>query len=159
MDLSAYKHRKMKKRTIHNLVWIPMFLIGMTALALGLEWCFHPEPWLLDQRPNEALLQTSFNTLFAEKINAQLPEYLTVIYRFFGLWLTSIGLLIIAYVQVTRMGTSLARNILLGVMFIVLVGIYYLMLNFIPTSPFLPLVHVLTILWFTSTYFSITLKK
>jgi len=97
--------------------------------------------------------------LFAEKINAQLPAYLMVIYRFFGLWLTSTGLLIIAYVQVTRMGTSLARNILLGVMFILLVGIYYLMLNFIPTSPFLPLVHVLTILWITSTYFSITLKK
>jgi len=60
---------------------------------------------------------------------------------------------------VTRMGTSLARNVLLGVMFIILVGIYYMMLNFIPTSPFLPLVHILTILWITSTYFSITLKK
>ena len=114
----------MQKRTIHNLVWIPVFLIGLAALGLGLEWCFHPEPWLLDQRPNEALLQTSFNTLFSEEINVHLPAYLRVIYRFFGLWLTGIGLLIIAYVQVTRMGTSLARNILLGVMFIVLVGIY-----------------------------------
>ena len=149
----------MKKRTIHNLIWIPIVLIGLFALGLGLEWCFHPEPWLLDQRPNEALLQTSFNTLFSEKINAQLPTYLTVIYRFFGLWLISIGLLIIAYVKVTRMGTSLARYVLLCVIFIILVGIYYLMLNFIPTSPFLPLVHILTILWITSTYFSITLKK
>ena len=109
----------MKKRTIHNLVWIPVFLIGLAALGLGLEWCFHPEPWLLDQQPNEALLQISFNTLFAEEINAHLPEYLRVIYRFFGLWRTGIGLLIIAYVQVTRMGTSLARNVLLGVMFII----------------------------------------
>ena len=149
----------MQKRTIHNLVWIPVFLIGLAALGLGLEWCFHPEPWLLDQRPNETLLQTSFNTLFSEEINVHLPAYLRVIYRFFGLWLTGIGLLIIAYVQVTRMGTSLARNVLLGVMFIILVGIYYMMLNFIPTSPFLPLVHVLTVLWITSTYFSITLKK
>ena len=149
----------MKKRTIHNLVWGPVFLIGLVALGLGLEWCFHPEPWMLDQRPNEALLQTSFNTLFAEEINAHLPAYLTVIYRFFGLWLAGIGLLIISYVQVTRMGTFLARNVLLGVMFIILVGIYYMILKFIPTSPFLPLVHVLTILWITSTYFSINLKK
>ena len=149
----------MQKQTIHNLVWIPVFLIGLVAIVLGLEWYFHPEPWLLDQMPNEALLQTSFNTLFAKEINAHLPAYLRVIYRFFGLWLTGIGLLIIAYVQVTRMGTSLARNLLLGVMFIILVGIYYMILKFIPTSPFLPLVHVLTILWITSTYFSITLKK
>ena len=134
-------------------------LIGLSALGLGLEWCFHPEPWLIDQRPNEALLQTSFNTLFLEKINAQLPTYLTVLYRFFGFWLTSIGLLIITYVKVTRMGTSFARNVLLGVIFIILVGIYYLMLNFIPTSLFLPLVHILAILWITSTYFSITLMK
>ena len=149
----------MKKRTIHNLIWIPIMLIGLSALGLGLEWCFHPEPWLIDQRPNEALLQTSFNTLFSEKINAQLPTYLTVIYRFFGFWLTSIGLLIITYVKVTRMGTSFARNVLLGVIFIILVGIYYLMLNFVPTSLFLPLVHILAILWITSTYFSMTLKK
>ena len=149
----------MKKRTIHNLIWIPIMLIGLSALGLGLKWCFHPEPWLIDQRPNEALLQTSFNTLFSEKINAQPPTYLTVIYRFFGLWLISIGLLIIAYVKVTRMGTSLARYVLLCVIFIILVGIYYMMLNFIPTSPFLSLVHILTILWITSTYFSITLKK
>jgi len=149
----------MKKRTIHNLIWIPIMLIGLSALGLGLEWCFHPEPWLIDQRPNEALLQTSFNTLFLEKINAQLPTYLTVLYRFFGFWLTSIGLLIITYVKVTRMGTSFARNVLLGVIFIILVGIYYLMLNFIPTSLFLPLVHILAILWITSTYFSITLMK
>ena len=149
----------MKKRTIHNLIWIPIMLIGLSALGLGLEWCFHPEPWLIDQRPNEALLQTSFNTLFLEKINAQLPTYLTVLYRFFGFWLTSIGLLIITYVKVTRMGTSFARNVLLGVIFIILVGIYYLMLNFIPTSLFLPLVHILAILWITSTYFSMTLKK
>ena len=149
----------MKKRTIHNLIWIPIVLIGLSALGLGLEWCFHPEPWLIDQRPNEALLQTSFNTLFLEKINAQLPTYLTVLYRFFGFWLTSIGLLIITYVKVTRMGTSFARNVLLGVIFIILVGIYYLMLNFIPTSLFLPLVHILAILWITSTYFSITLMK
>ena len=149
----------MKKRTIHNLIWIPIVLIGLSALGLGLKWCFHPEPWLIDQRPNEALLQTSFNTLFLEKINAQLPTYLTVIYRFFGFWLTSIGLLIITYVKVTRMGTSFSRNVLLGVIFIILVGIYYLLLNFVPTSLFLPLVHILAILWITSTFFSMTLKK
>ena len=113
----------MQKRTIHNLIWIPIVLIGLFALGLGLAWCFHSEPWLLDQRPNEALLQTSFNTLFSEKINSLLPTNLTVIYRFFGLWLISIGLLIIAYVKVTRMGTSLARHVLLCVIFIILVGI------------------------------------
>ena len=45
------------------------FLIGVVVLAFGLIWAFHPEPWLLDKPPNEALLQTTFKNLFIHEIN------------------------------------------------------------------------------------------
>ena len=68
----------MDQNNIHNFTWIPLFLIGLGAVGLGLGWLIHPEPWMLDQPPNEALLQTSFQNLFAAKINVHLPEYLLV---------------------------------------------------------------------------------
>ena len=149
----------MDKRTIHNLVWIPVCLIGVIAIALGSVWCLHPEPWLLDQSPNEALLQTSFNNLFSKKVNIGLPNYLKVIYRFLGLWLLSLGLLIIIFVQITRLGTKQAQKLIYVVIFFVLLGIYYLVLNYLPTSPLLPVLYMLTLLFFCSFYFSFQLGE
>ena len=127
----------MDQKNIHNFKWIPLFLIGLGAFGLGLRWLIHPEPWILDQPPNEALLQTSFHTLFADDINAHLPDYLLVIYRFLGWFLISVGLLTITYIQVTKMGTALARNAILGVLLIILIGIAYMVFNFIPLSTYL----------------------
>ena len=44
----------MNQKTYHNLAWIPLFLLGLGAVGLGVNWLMHPEPWLLDQPPNEA---------------------------------------------------------------------------------------------------------
>ena len=114
----------MNQKHWHNLSWIPAFIIGLGAVGLGISWLSHPEPWILDQPPNEALLQTTFADLFTADINRHLPDYLRMIYRFFGWWVVSIGLLIMTFVKVTRMGTSLARNSILGILLIILIGIY-----------------------------------
>tara|TARA_B100000579_G_C22709432_1_gene793782 strand:- start:135 stop:584 length:450 start_codon:yes stop_codon:yes gene_type:complete len=147
----------MNNRVIHNLIWIPIFVIGIIAIILGIVWLLHPEPWLLDKAPNENLLKTSFDVLFSEKINSDLPIYLKVIYRFFGLWLLTIGLLIINYIYITRLGTKLARNFLFFILAITLIGIYYLVLTFLPTSPLLPVLYILTSCLFCSMYFSLQL--
>ena len=144
----------MDQKKIHNFTWIPLFLIGLSAVVLGLGWFIHPEPWILDQPPNEALLQISFHTLFADEINAHLPDYLLVIYRFFGWWVLSIGLLIMTYVQITRMGTALARNAILGVLLFIVIGVAYMVFNFIPLSPFKIVLYMQSVMWLTSAYFS-----
>jgi len=149
----------MDQKNIHNFTWIPLFLIGFIAAGLGLCWLIHPEPWMMDQLPNEALLQTSFHTLFADDINAHLPDYLLVIYRFIGWWVMSIGLLTMTYIQVTKMGTALARNAILGVLLIILIGIAYMVFNFIPLSPFKIVLYMQSLMWLTSAYFSTKLDE
>ena len=122
-------------------------------------WFLHPEPWMLDQQPNETLLRTTFAELLTVDINRYLPDYLRVIYRFFGWWVISIGMLILGLVQVTRMGTALARNLILGIIFIILIGIYYMVYNFLLTSPFKIVMHILTGFWFVSAIASIKIEK
>tara|TARA_Y100001970_G_scaffold107596_1_gene134549 strand:+ start:1203 stop:1652 length:450 start_codon:yes stop_codon:yes gene_type:complete len=148
----------MDKRLVHNLIWIPMMIIGFIAIGMGLMWALHKEPWLLDKVPNEILLKKSFKELFSAEINYYLPSYLTLVYKFFGLWLTSLGLLIINYVYVTRMGTKESRFTIYLVLLITLAGIYYLVFSFIPTSPFIPVLYVLTMLYLISLIFSFKLK-
>ena len=148
----------MNKRTAHNLTWVPVFIIGIIACFLGAVWCLHKEPWLLDQSPNEILLQTSFNILFSEKINIGLPLYLTTIYRFLGLWLLTIGSLIIVYVYVTRLGTKTSRNSIFAILIATLSGIYYLVFNYLPSSPLIPVIYFLSFCLFLSVFFSKHLK-
>ncbi len=146
-------------RTLHNLTWIPLALIGLSAVGLGLGWLFAPEPWLLDRAANEALLQTTFAKLFRADINRYLPDYLTLSYRFFGWWVFSIGLLLMAYILVTRLGTSLARKVIHGVLFILLGGVVYIEQTFIPDSPFVWLTWAVCVFWVLSVWASIQLKK
>ena len=144
----------MNKRTAHNLTWGPVFIIGLVTILLGAAWCIHEEPWLLDQLPNEVLLQTSFNILFSEKINNGLPLYLTTVYRFLGLWLLTIGSLIINYVYVTRLGTKNSRNSIFLILIATLLGIYYLVFNYLPTSPLIPVLYFLSFCLVLSVFFS-----
>ena len=144
----------MRQHIVHNFIWFPIFLIGLVTLALGLIWVFHPEPWLLDKAPNEALIQTTFKNLFSLEINKYLPSYLKVIYQFLGLWLITIGLLILAYVKVTRMPTTQARNAMYFIMLITLFGIFYLVFTFLPTSPLIPMLYLLGLLLICSLGFS-----
>ena len=136
-----------------------MFIVGLSALALGVVYVTINEPWLLDKEANEKLLGVTYNTLFAQNVNQHLPKYLTLMYRFFGWWVVSIGLLISVYVLVTKMGTQLARNILHIVTVIILTGIYCIEYHFIPETPFLWLTHSIALLFLVSIYGSVKLKQ
>jgi hypothetical protein len=144
----------MNQKTVHNFIWIPIFLIGIFSLALGLIWIFHPEPWLIDQPANEALLQTSFDEIFSYSVNKLLPSYLTVIYKFFGLWLITIGLLVLCHVKMTKLGTKQARVLIHSTLFITLLSMYYLTFKYLPTSPLIPTLYIFTFLLGLSIYFS-----
>ena len=150
----VYKVKIVNKRIAHNLTWIPIFLIGVLTISLGTVWCIHEQPWLLDKSPNEVLLQTSFDVLLSEKINMGLPSYLKLIYRFLGLYMLTIGFLIIGYVYITRLGTKIARNYIFLIIFVTLLGIYFLILNYLPSSPSMPVLHLLTFCLCLSVFFS-----
>ena len=136
-----------------------MFIIGLSALVLGVFYVTINEPWLLNKEANEKLLGVTYNTLFAQNVNQHLPNYLTLMYRFFGWWVVSIGLLISVYVLVTKMGTQLARNTLHIVTVIILTGIYCIEYHFIPETLFLWLTHSIALLFLVSIYGSVKLKQ
>ena len=150
----VYKVKIVNKRIAHNLTWIPIFLIGILTIFLGAVWFIHEQPWLLDKSPNEVLLQTSFDVLLSEKINIGLSSYLTIVYRFLGLYMLTIGSLIIGYVYVTRLGTKTARNCIFLILFVTLLGIYFLVLNYLPSSPLIPVLYFLNFCLFLSVFFS-----
>ncbi|MBI3241268.1 MAG: hypothetical protein HYZ49_03135 [Chloroflexi bacterium] len=122
---------------LRHLVTYPIYLTGLGTSLLGLGWLFAPEPWLLDQKANEALLQTTYAQLLAADINAHLGDYLTGLYRFFGWWIFAIGLLVLAYAFAARLETKRARNVLHFTLVLIVGGLYALQLKFIPISPFL----------------------
>ncbi len=70
----------------------------------------------------------------------------------------SIGLLTMTYIQVTKMGTALARNSILGVFLIILIGVAYMVFSFIPLSPFKIVLYLQSAMWLTSAYFSTQLQ-
>ena len=149
----------MNQRIIHNLVWFPIFFIGVTALIFGLIWVWHPQPWLIDRSPNEVLLQTTFEKLFSFEPNKHLSFYLKVIYRFFGLWLTTIGLLVIMFVRVTKLGTKQARTSIYTIMTFVLIVLYYLMFTFLESYPLLPSLYLFTLLLGISIHSSTLIRE
>ena len=144
----------MNRRVAHNFTWGPLFIIGIVANILGVVLILHKEPWLLNQMPNEVLLQTSFSILFSEKVNIGLPLFLTAIYRFFGLWLLTIGSIIICYVYVTRLGTKVARNSLYFILSVILIAIYYLIFSYLPSPSLLLILHFLALCLVVSVFCS-----
>ncbi len=144
----------MNRRVAHNFTWGPLFIIGIVANILGVVLLMHKEPWLLNQMPNEVLLQTSFSILFLEKVNIGLPLFLTAIYRFFGLWLLTIGSIIICYVYVTRLGTKVARNSLYFILSVILIAIYYLIFSYLPSPSLLLILHFLALCLVVSVFCS-----
>jgi uncharacterized membrane protein len=82
---------KMDKNILFS---VPLIIMGISMIFLGFGWIFFDEPWMLDKVANEERLKMSFDKLFASKINETLPDYLKQIYRFFGLWVLTIGIFI-----------------------------------------------------------------
>ena len=77
----------------------PIVTLGIIFIVLGLRWMLVDEPWMLDKVANEERLNMTFDKLFSEDINETLPGYLKQIYRFFGLWVSIIGLFIISFAK------------------------------------------------------------
>ena len=116
---------------------IPLLFIGFIFIIMGLRWIFVDEPWMLDRVANEERLNMTFEKLFSSKINETLPGYLKQIYRFFGLWVSIIGLFIVSFLREKFIKDSDIRKSLL-----ICTGLtVYLALIFayiwIPSSPFI----------------------
>ena len=71
----------------------PLLIIGIIMFILGLRWIFVSEPWMLDEVANIDRLKMSFDDLFEQSPDT-LADYLRQIYRFFGLWVSIIGIFI-----------------------------------------------------------------
>ena len=135
----------------------PLCFIGLVMIVCGSRWLIHPEPWMLDEVANVERLGMTFDNLFEEEINSTLPDYLRQIYRFFGFWVLTIGLLI----------SSLSQNILknnIGPQLLSIIGFMmffgmYLGYTFIPSSHFIQLMWGLLICYIISLYSYIKLKE
>jgi hypothetical protein len=149
----------MSQKLLHNLVCIPIAIIGLTAVLLSPGWMFSSEPWMLDKTANEALLDLSYDELFSQDVNRNLPDYLTLMYRFFGLWVFAVGSLILAFVLITKMGTSLARNTILPILGVVLIAVYCIEFRFIPSSHFVYLSHFHMLCFLISAMASVKLNR
>ena len=116
---------------------IPLLFIGFIFIVMGLRWILVEDPWMLDKIANEERLNMTFEKLFSNEINETLPGYLKQIYRFFGLWVSMIGLFIVSFLREKFIKDSDIRKSLL-----ICTGLtVYLALIFayiwIPSSPFI----------------------
>ena len=116
---------------------IPLLFIGFIFIVMGLRWILVEDPWMLDKIANEERLNMTFEKLFSSEINETLPGYLKQIYRFFGLWVSIIGLFIVSFLKEKFIKDSDIRKSLL-----ICTGLtVYLALIFayiwIPSSPFI----------------------
>ena len=121
----------------NRLFRIPLLTIGFIFIIMGLRWIFVDEPWMLDKVANEERLNMTFEKLFSNEINDTLPGYLQQIYRFFGLWVSMIGLFIVSFLREKFIKDSDIRKSLLictGLtVYLALIFAYIL----IPSSPFI----------------------
>ena len=138
----------------YKLFLIPIFIIGLTLTLLGPRWMIVEEPWLLDKVANEETLQMSFDELFSHEANSSLPEYLRTIYRFFGLWVTTLGVLFCSQVLVVDLKQKRPRLTLLTIMGVLLVFALFLGHTRIPSSPFIYLMWTYVVLYLVSAYAS-----
>ena len=115
----------------------PIFTLGIIFIVLALRWMLVDEPWLIDKVANEERLNMTFDQLFSEEINETLPGYLKQIYRFFGLWVSIIGIFIVSFAKTKFIeNKAFARNLLIciGLMVISAQTLAYIL---IPSSPFI----------------------
>ena len=148
----------MNRNLLHKMFWIPLFILGVVLLLLGPRWMIVEEPWLLDKIANEEALGMSFDNLFNESVNKTLPDYLRIIYRFFGLWITGLGIMICAYLLMVDLELKKSRYTILTIITIIL-GISLIYGHvFIPSSPFIYLMWGLVLLYIISLIASIQIN-
>ena len=138
---------------------IPLLIIGYTMIVLGIRWMIVDEPWMLDQVANEERLNMTFDKLFNNEINNTLPGYLKQIYRFFGLWVTIIGLFITSLSRISVYKDSIIRTIILFCVGVMCYSGLILVYIWIPSSPFLYLAYGMILLHLISIYGHVTFEK
>ena len=116
---------------------LPLLIIGFIFIIMGLRWIFVDEPWMLDRVANEERLNMTFQKLFSNEINDTLPGYLKQIYRFFGLWVSMIGLFIISFLKEKFIQDSDIRKSLLISTGLTVYSALILAYIWIPSSPFI----------------------
>ena len=121
----------------NRLFRIPLLTIGFIFIIMGLRWIFVDEPWMLDKVANEERLNMTFEKLFSNEINYTLPGYLQQIYRFFGLWVSMIGLFIVSFLREKFVEDSDIRKSLLICTGLTVYLALILAYIWIPSSPFI----------------------
>ena len=121
----------------NRLFRIPLLTIGFIFIIMGLRWIFVDEPWMLDKVANEERLNMTFEKLFSNEINDTLPGYLQQIYRFFGLWVSMIGLFIVSFLREKFIKDSDIRKSLLICTGLTVYLALILAYIWIPSSPFI----------------------
>ena len=121
----------------YKLFRLPLLIIGFIFIIMGLRWIFVDEPWMLDRVANEERLNMTFQKLFSNEINDTLPGYLKQIYRFFGLWVSMIGLFIISFLKEKFIQDSDIRKSLLICTGITVYSALIFAYIWIPSSPFI----------------------
>ena len=116
---------------------IPLLFIGFIFIVIGLRWILVEEPWMLDKIANEERLNMTFEKLFSSEINETLPGYLKQIYRFFGLWVSMIGLFIVSFLRERFIKDSdIRKSLLLCTGLTVYLALIFAYI-WIPSSPFI----------------------
>jgi len=116
---------------------IPLIILGYLFFILGIAWLIVDEPWMLDKVANEERIGMTFEKLFSEDINKSLPGYLKQIYRFFGLWVSIIGLFIIGFSKNRFIEDKNIRKTLLFCVGFTVYSALILAYKFLPSSPFI----------------------
>ena len=120
-----------------KLFLMPLIILGYLFFILGITWLIVDEPWMLDKVANEERIGMTFEKLFSEDINKSLPGYLKQIYRFFGLWVSVIGLFIISFSKERFTENESIRKALLFCVGFTVYSALILAYKFIPSSPFI----------------------
>ena len=120
-----------------KLFLIPLIILGYLFFILGIAWLIVDEPWMLDKVANEERIGMTFERLFSEDINKSLPGYLKQIYRFFGLWVSIIGLFIIGFSKNRFIEDKNIRKTLLFCVGFTVYSALILAYKFLPSSPFI----------------------
>ena len=120
-----------------KLFLIPLVILGYLFFILGIAWLIVEEPWMLDKVANEERIGMTFEKLFSEDINKSLPGYLKQIYRFFGLWVSIIGLFIIGFSKDRFIKDKSIRKTLLFCVGFTVYSALILAYKFLPSSPFI----------------------
>ena len=120
-----------------KLFLIPLIILGYLFFILGIAWLIVDEPWMLDKVANEERIGMTFEKLFSEDINKSLPGYLKQIYRFFGLWVSIIGLFIIGFSKNRFIEDNNIRKTLLFCVGFTVYSALILAYKFLPSSPFI----------------------